>query len=309
MKKRFRSPAVLLVAFAMIVVTAGVVYAHWTSTSRIEANINTGSMEIGWEAWGTNDDGDPGNDPTGTDDPGIIGEWNSGNGTSLDPSWYGPPWDRYTKNVASCGADGGGDTLNVYLDNAYPSYYCSVFARAYNHGSVPAKATALSLEAEHGYYECSYHLSEDDANAGINEVLIVDFDGDRYVDFDGDGIVDGTEPRERHDEFGPFADANHNDEFDAGDTRLYNNCWWVSEGALAATPTGHPGEFLFGEDFTLHIERGIECGDQVDPGGDGTEVEGWIHVENDAEQGAQYRVVLTQNWVNWNEWDDGMCAP
>ena len=67
MKKRLRSPAVLLVVFAMVLVVAGIAYAHWTSVTRIEGNINMGNMHIGWEGWGTNDDGDPFNDPSGND--------------------------------------------------------------------------------------------------------------------------------------------------------------------------------------------------------------------------------------------------
>lgn len=300
-KRRWaKSPAVLLVAFAMLVVSAGLVYAHWTSTSRIEANVNTGGMDIGWNWWGTNDDGDPENDPSGNDDPSILGEWSSENGTSLDPSSWDNPAARYDKNVAGCYMDGGGDTLNINVDGAYPSYHCHIYADAYNNGSVPAKATALRLTAVKGADECSLHINPDFSDEDLNPYMRGDDDGE-YIDLNLNDMFDGDDFRLAYGEDGPWDTTN--------DRPLYDNCTFNGS-EVTPVPTGHPGEFTFSDDLTLHIEEGILCGTQVDPQGDGVRVEGWMHVEQGMEQGVTYRITLEQDWVNWNEFpmDYSMCT-
>lgn len=301
MKKRLRSPAVLLVAFAMVIATAGVVYAHWSSTSRIEANVNVGNMQIGWTAWGTNDDGDVNNDPSGYDNPAWMGEWNPPwNETSLDPADPFDLTDRYDKNVGSCYIDGGEDTLHVNIDGAYPSYHCNIFAEAFNHGSVPGMATALRLTAEKSAGYCTLHDNE--AFTGIN---LFDFFNDegagQFVDFDMDGYDAGED-------YYVFSDDMGNWWNEYGDT-LYQNCPWNT---ITPVPTGIEGEFMFSDDLTLNIDPGVYCGTQIDPGPwaedgtplDGIPVGGWIHVENGMEQGVQYRITLEQDWINWNEFDE-----
>jgi hypothetical protein len=300
MKKRFRSPAVLLVAFAMVVVTAGVVYAHWTSTSRIEANINTGNMQIGWNAWGTNDDGQLDNDPSGNDDQ-AVGEWSSNDGSSMDPRDPDDPALRHTKNAANCWVDGGEDTLFLGINSGYPSYYCHLFAEASNHGTVPVKATALRLSAEMGTQDCTLHQNADFGDPDMSPFMKWDEGvGMEYVDFNNNDAFDGVTEFHVVENDGPW-------NFEA-DVPLFHDCVWNGFG-MTMTPTGPEGEFLFNDDIRLHIEEGILCGTQVDPGGEfGEAVAGWIHVENGAQQNYEYRITLEQDWINWNEWDASMCT-
>ncbi len=306
MKKRLRSPAILLTVFAMVLVVAGVAYAHWTSTSRIEANVNVGNMQIGWTAWGTNDDGDLGNDPSGYDNPASMGEWNPPwNETSLDPA---DPWDltdRHNKNVASCFIEGGEDTLNVSIDGAYPSYYCNIYAQAFNHGSVPGMATHLRLTAEKAG-ECTLHENADFSGINLYEYMNED-PGGQFVDLDTNGDFDGADFYVYQDEWGNWFKT-------AGDVPLYQNCVTYT---ITPVPTGIEGEFMFSDDLTLNIDPGIYCGTQIDPGPwdestgeplDGIPVGGWIHIENGMEQGANYQISLEQDWINWNEWDPSMCT-
>ena len=77
---------------------------------------------------------------------------------------------------------------------------------------------------------------------------------------------------------------------------------------MSLTPTGHEGEFLLNDDITLHIEEGILCGTQIDPGGEGVDTMGWIHVEQGAEPDTSYMIHMEQDWVNWNEFDESMCT-
>lgn len=306
MNKRrwFKSPAVLLVVFAMVVTTAGIVYAHWTSTSRVQVDINTGNMDVGWNNARTSDDGVL-DDPTGTDD-GTSPGWDSGNGSSADPSNEDGS-TRYTKNVAACFAGGGGDTLNVNIDSAYPSYYCQLYADVIDNGSVPVRAAALRLHAQRGYNECTIHNSQEEAETGENAVPIVDHDGDQYIDLGGDGW-DMGDPLLRYDNNGPFANYGGDESmFDDGDVRYYDHCVFVGSN-MGIHPTGVDGEFVFGDDLKINITEGVLCGTQVDPGEMGEAVSGWIHIEQGAEQGASYRITLEQDWVNWNEYDPSMCT-
>lgn len=305
MKKRLRSPAVLLVVFAMVLVAAGIGYAHWTSTSRIEANVNVGNMQVGWTAWATNDDGDVGNDPSGYDNPDWMGEWNPPwNHTSLDPA---DPWDltdRYDKNVGSCTIEGGEDQLVVHIDGAYPSYYCNIFAQVFNHGSVPAMATHLRLTAEKAG-QCTLHESADFSPPDLYPLIRWDEQAQmEFVDFNDDGFDAAT---------GDF--YLYNDGMGGwfkvdGNVPLFENCPWNT--IMPVEVPGIPGEFTFSDDLRMNIYPGIYCGTQIDPGPwdqdghpqDGVPVGGWIHVENGMEQGASYQIILEQDWINWNEFDD-----
>ncbi len=306
MKKRLRSPAVLLVAFAMVIAAAGVAYAHWTSTSRIEANVNVGNMQIGWTGWGTNDDGIVDNDPSLNDNQDMTAAaWDSGNGSSLDPKSSEFPNLRYDKNVANCWIGGDQETLRIDIDSAYPSYHCNIYAEAFNFGSVPAKATALVLTAEKGSDFCTLHEDEGFLLPDLYPLMRGDETGE-FVDWLDDGYDPGTgDFYVGNDEFGWFR-------IDTG-ARLFDKC--VFDGNTITPTTDGNGEFYFSDDLTLHIEEGILCGWQLDPGYHdegipvgGIDVSGWIHVENGMEQGVQYRITLAQDWKNWNEFQLSDCG-
>ena len=54
-----RSPGILFVALIVMIAAAGLVYAHWTTTLLVQANVNTGRVDVEWQNMFTNDDGVP----------------------------------------------------------------------------------------------------------------------------------------------------------------------------------------------------------------------------------------------------------
>lgn len=296
-RRWFRSPAVLIVAFVIVLGASGLVYAHWMATLTTEGNVNTGSVGVGWYNMGTDDDGMVDNDGSGTDD--SIGEVFDMNGSqsSADPSSYGPgSVSRYDKDVGQCHADGGGDYLNVWIDNAYPSYHCTVYASVRNEGSVPVKAAGINLTVHKTWCD----------EPGL-------FFTDEQMTNSYGGTVGW-------DEQGPFADSNGNNQRDAGEVQLWETCTEYSKNVtnflvyggveqpfgIASYPNG-PIE------VTADIAQGIRCGTQLDPWidegqGEFFETAGWIHVEQAASQNAGYNWTLEQQFVNWNEWDASLCT-
>ena len=105
-KKRsvlLRAPG-LVVLLALLLATAGLVYAHWTATLDLDGEVNTGSVVMAWTGAWTNDDGTVNAGDSGDNgDPTAYEAW--GPGSSADPS---AAWDatdgtdvsRYNKDVA-----------------------------------------------------------------------------------------------------------------------------------------------------------------------------------------------------------------
>jgi predicted ribosomally synthesized peptide with SipW-like signal peptide len=105
--------ALLLVLVVVALAGAGVVYAHWTDTLELDAQVNTGSVQMGW---------------TG----GICSEFFS---------WPWPP----EGNGEWGGVDVGSTairildphTLGLTITNGYPSYSVDCEIESTNTGSVP----------------------------------------------------------------------------------------------------------------------------------------------------------------------------
>ena len=152
-KKRsvlLRAPG-LVVLLALLLATAGLVYAHWTATLDLDGEVNTGSVVMAWTGAWTNDDGTVNVGDIGDDhDPTDYEAW--GTGSSADPS---AAWDpssstdvlRYNKDVARCKAAHTDDLVTWTIDNAYPSYNCTLVATLANQGSVPVRATSIAFTA------------------------------------------------------------------------------------------------------------------------------------------------------------------
>jgi hypothetical protein len=81
----------------------------------------------------------------GFDDEPIAGSYVFGDPTSADPMEAGPMADRHDKDVADCIADiiEEGGTLLLEVDNAYPSYNCTMWSTFGNQGSVPVKLQSI----------------------------------------------------------------------------------------------------------------------------------------------------------------------
>jgi hypothetical protein len=159
MKKR----AILIVGLALAIATAGLVYAHWTDTLRVDATVNTGSVNMMFQSYGTDDDGIATNDLSGTDNNGAIQLFDAwGTASSADPAnmyrctgqncAYLNGGARYDKDVAKCTVSASPDSkgLTATITNAYPSYHCSIFSQLSNEGTVPVKATAFRLTTPAG---------------------------------------------------------------------------------------------------------------------------------------------------------------
>lgn len=307
MKGPFGSAPVVFVILAVVLATAGLIWAHWYTSLRVDANIHTGNVGIEWSGAWTNDDGvnndgwDPGDDGGGT----LFDFW--GESSSDDPKDFGD--DRYMKDVARCLAGGGGEYLDVSIENAYPSYHCVVQAPLHNFGSVPIKALPGMWTMQAGYHECDWYEFEDLSGPtlprGGDEVS-------EFLDFNTNGVFDDMDIRVSYDDMGPYADLEFNGIFDGMDTRIYEDCYFVGEDlAVEELDEGYYGWGHYeGDEFvpeiTGFVPQPFQCGTQLDPGfSDG--VEFGFHVEQPAIQNGTYRFTMDQEFVNWNEFDDGWC--
>jgi hypothetical protein len=148
MKKK----ALLIVGLALAIATAGLVYAHWTDTLQVNAQVTTGTYGVDWYNIFTDDDN--GN---------VIGEeLLPGGGAlptplfgagSVDPSSaavVGPNGvlvtsaTRYDKAIGNCngGIDGNG-AMYVNASGVYPSYHCTIWSSFNNTHSTPMKVQSI----------------------------------------------------------------------------------------------------------------------------------------------------------------------
>jgi hypothetical protein len=153
MKKK----ALLVVGLALLMATAGVVYAHWTDTLRVEATVYTGNLNVRWVNVFTDDDGgnnigeEPGPLLPGVqvEPDGIFDFWQGT--SSVDPSSAaspdGPFATRYNKDVGHCVAflpdPTTGAVMGVQMYNTYPSYHCTIWSFFENQGTVPVKVQSI----------------------------------------------------------------------------------------------------------------------------------------------------------------------
>jgi hypothetical protein len=136
----------LFVALAVV----GVGYGLWSKTLYIEGTVGTGSLDAVFVDPFTDDDGkvnDSGLDSTDVGDCAISVNDPAG---SCDPKASGHNVARKDKDVGTCtveyaAQDPTGETLVLTIDNAYPSYYCTVFFDVRNTGSIPVKIFELAV--------------------------------------------------------------------------------------------------------------------------------------------------------------------
>ncbi|MGB8360203.1 MAG: hypothetical protein WCE80_02260 [Acidimicrobiia bacterium] len=230
-KRGPRSSVALFSVAALALAMTGILYAHWTQTLTAATAINTGALGVVWSPAGTDDDGNVGNDTSGTDNGTneAYDQW--GDDSSRDPAEPGPGLvDRYDKDVGRCYANADAVSLTITAENAYPSYHCTVYTDVTNEGSIPVKAGAFDLSV--GGAASGYEIT-------------------------GDGLI--------------------------------------------AVPTEAAPE------LTINITQGIYCGTQIDPA-ESVDVSSWFHVEQAAAESSTYTTTMTQEFVNWNEWDASFCT-
>lgn len=310
-KSPLLSAPVLVVMLALLLAVAGVVYTHWTTSLDIDGQVQTGNVSVQWnEAW-TNDDG------VDNDDGEPVEGVYDGTGTSTDPmeNAYNPA--RYDKDVGECYANGGGSSLGVNLWGVYPSYNCNMTGLVTVDGNVPVRATAFDftgqkvwwneagnevsapLEIEWGTYEGNFTLGvggpeiEGDIGMGVRCGAQLDPTNCEWrVDLDPRVNVLWSGPVSGDDE-GPFADID-------GNTIMCDTGTWP---LMAAQPTEC---WVEGETNGVRDNGDLpatqDCGDRA------VEVGGWLHVLQEADQNAQYSYTISQEFVNWNEFDYCMCT-
>jgi hypothetical protein len=132
----------LFIALASI----GVGYGLWSKTLFIDGTVNTGSVNsIFFDPF--TDDDDVMNDVSkDIGDTGVCPLYGDG---SCDPAASGKNVARKDKDVGSCIAKldtQDSQILNVTINNAYPSYFCTVFFHIRNTGTVPVKIQSLGLK-------------------------------------------------------------------------------------------------------------------------------------------------------------------
>jgi hypothetical protein len=146
--------ALIILALAMLIAVAGVVYAHWQETLTVNATATLGGIPTHWKWVFTDDDGvanindgEPAASQLYTYGAPTSNDPSSASGLmGTDPNWGLTPPTRYDKDVADCiaeidVADAHGFTLTI--SNAYPSYHCTILSTLGNQGTVPVKVQAI----------------------------------------------------------------------------------------------------------------------------------------------------------------------
>jgi hypothetical protein len=144
--------ALLIVGVILAVGLIGVGYALWDKDLIIHGQVSTGEVNAIFIDAYTDDDGVV-NDPTGGNDCGDDGtyteySWWMDGSSSDDPMGPGPCPDRYTKDVGRCWAiidQSDNQILHVGLENAYPSYWNTIWYTIVNNGTVPVVVNDFGL--------------------------------------------------------------------------------------------------------------------------------------------------------------------
>jgi hypothetical protein len=150
----------VIVLLFIALASVGIGYGLWSKTLFIDGTVSTGSVDSVFVDPFTDDDNQVNDPEKDIGDTGFCEEYMYGDPGSCDPAASGKNVARKDKDVGHCEAivdlvaDPTGETLLVTIDNAYPSYYCTVFFHIYNNGTVPVKILGLSLggpaiEAKH----------------------------------------------------------------------------------------------------------------------------------------------------------------
>lgn len=115
MKRSFMSAGVLFLVLVGLLGALAVGYGLWSKTLTVEGTVHTGDFDADWD-WATVSDN--GLDPC----------------TNLNPNGCNYP----RKDVGSCEVAGvGSQELTITIENAYPSYECTITAAVTNTGTIP----------------------------------------------------------------------------------------------------------------------------------------------------------------------------
>lgn len=273
-KGLFRSPAVLFVAFVTLLGLTGLVTAFWSTEARVQGNVQTGDVGIQWwDSW-TNDDGEGSLDPA-------------------EPFPWGSTLARYDLDVANCYVEWqDGDQIQFRIDNAYPSYYCTVEGYlAGSEGSVPV----MTAGAEYSFIQHAGYIPEWSgptcwSDNGTPEDGEDDFEYAETMDgFGGDCEMEGSEYNPFQGDF--IVEAQYVP-FDVDQT----------DDMLEVSDPG-TGEHV----LTVWVDK--SCGDVLNPAEPNPDAtyRVSVHVEEGAEPNSNYQMEVFAIGVDANSYD-GACA-
>lgn len=149
-RKPFLTTGALFMGIMIVLGTIGIVNGLWSKTLQINGTVTTGDLNTDWNCAYTNDDA------ATTVCAGAIPDEAAGD-TGADPNNY--DWPNFTdfsaferKDVGECRValgdqDFGNQVATVTINNAYPSYECTITLELSNTGSIPFNVigSAISL--------------------------------------------------------------------------------------------------------------------------------------------------------------------
>lgn len=111
--KRSLPFGLLTIAVVLALALMGVAYALWSETLDIDGTVHTGEVDVAFQNASDDDNG-------------------------IDPG--------YDKDVANCTVNvaGDGNSMDITINNGYPSYTCTVTYEVFNSGTIPVKLQSFS---------------------------------------------------------------------------------------------------------------------------------------------------------------------
>ncbi len=283
----FAKVGIIVMVLTSAVAAIGMGFGLWAQVLSIQGIVGTGTVDakfsdveygVGYGEYPfTNDDGWVDNPLKDWDDDGYNNypepEYDAWEYSTVDPSgpaeeemqgyWFTP---RSAKDVARCYAfrDEGETILEVYVEEAYPSYWCTAWFHVRNFGSVPLKlqsATLLGVPA-----------GDPPPPPGTQDQEIAPSE---WWCIDTDGITPPVQVMGPHD---PCPEIDGDDPLEEYDLKVH-----LSELVLGVQidPTG----------YESYPEDGANVQGNID-----------IHVEQGAAQNGTLEFELEMLWVQWNEY-------
>jgi len=180
---------IICIALVLALGSLGVGYAAWTDTIAVSGTVTTGSVAWEFTTCSLLDEFEPA-DPGG-DYPTTTPDYTTNDG--FVPNAEGLDYWKLDKNVGwgeqlrvDSDGDGDYDTLEVTLNNVYPSYFNTLAFYVRNIGTVPLKIDHVNINGTKVFSH--------------NTLVKLDLDGDTVDDFEiwwGDSFGVQIEPGER----------------------------------------------------------------------------------------------------------------
>ncbi|MFQ5879463.1 MAG: hypothetical protein ACE5IZ_04750 [Dehalococcoidia bacterium] len=174
---------VMLMAAIIGVGLVGATFTLWTKQNQIEGVVSLNTLDVAKIKAFTNDDNKVDDGALDTDD---FGECTNPDGTvqftSCDPSGPAnepgaPTSPRYEKDIATCTAAidqaSTDEKIDFHIVSGYPSYWCTVWFKDHNVGTVPVKLQRAKLAGSPIKVSCTYDIDPDqdgDVDANVHVV-------------------------------------------------------------------------------------------------------------------------------------------